>query len=208
MYFCKYDGSKLLVIPQAMIPELLELYHAHELSAHMSRDRLYQLLTKQFYWKGMFGNISRWVSACPRCSTNMPKQAGLLQPIITSQPFEMIAMDIMGPLKTSPEGYKYLLNMIDIFTSWPEAVPLKSLTAEETTKAFQILVTRHSCSVKVLSDRCTSFTSKLFAKVCKKYGVTHILSSAYHHQTIGKVERFHKFMENSLSTMIKSDQSN
>ncbi len=38
LYFCKYDGSKLLVIPQAMILELLELYHAHELSAHMSRD--------------------------------------------------------------------------------------------------------------------------------------------------------------------------
>jgi hypothetical protein len=41
-----------------------------------------------------------------------------------------------------------------------------------------------------------------------KYGVIHVLSSAYHHQTIGKVERFHKFMENSLSTMIKTDQTN
>ncbi len=41
LYFCKYDESKLLVIPQPMVPELLELYHAHELSAHMSRDRFY-----------------------------------------------------------------------------------------------------------------------------------------------------------------------
>jgi hypothetical protein len=72
----------------------------------------------------------------------------------------------MGPLKTSPEGYKYLLNMIDLFTIWPEAIPLKKLTAEETTKAFQILVTRRSCPIKVLSDRGTSFTSKLFAYVC------------------------------------------
>ena len=32
-------------------------------------------------------------------------------------------------------------------------------------------------------------------------------SSAYHHQTIGKVERFHKFMENSLSTLVKRDQT-
>jgi hypothetical protein len=163
LYFCKYDESKLLLIPQAMLPEFLELYNAHELSAHMSRDRLYQLLRKQFYWKWTFGDIRSWVSACPKCSkvkTNMPKQAGLLQPIITSQPFEMIAMDIMGPPKTSPEGYKYLLNIIDIFTSWPEAVPLKTLTAEETTKAFQILVTRNSCPMKVLSYRGTSFTSK------------------------------------------------
>jgi hypothetical protein len=41
-----------------------------------------------------------------------------------------------------------------------------------------------------------------------KYGVSHVLSSAYHHQTIGIVESFHKLMENSLSTIIKSDQTN
>ncbi len=33
------------------------------------------------------------------------------------------------------------------------------------------------------------------------------MSSAYHHQTIGKVERFHKFMENSLSTIVKKNQT-
>jgi transposase InsO family protein len=170
-----------LVIPQALVPELLELYHSHELSAHMSRDRLYQLLRKQYFWKGMFKAKNQWVAACPKCSTvktNIPHNAGLLQPIITTYPFEMVAMDIMGPLKTSPDGYKYLLNMIDIFTSWPEAVPLKTLTAEETTKAFQILITRHSCPTKVLTDRGTSFTSKLFAKICMKYGIIHVLSSA------------------------------
>jgi hypothetical protein len=211
LYFQKYNDHRLLVIPQAVVPELLELYHSHELSAHMSRDRLYQLLRKQYFWKGMFQDINQWVAACPKCSTvktNIPHNAGLLQPIITTYPFEMVAMDIMGPLKTSPEGYKYLLNMIDVFTSWPEAVPLKTLTAEETTKAFQILITRHSCPTKVLTDRNTSFTSKLFAKICMKYGVVHVLSSAYFLQTIGKVERFHKFMENSLSTIIKTDQTN
>ena len=34
------------------------------------------------------------------------------------------------------------------------------------------------------------------------------MSSAYHHQTIGKVERFHKFMENLLSTVVSKDQKN
>lgn len=30
LYFHKNDGQQLLVIPQAVVPELLELYHAHE----------------------------------------------------------------------------------------------------------------------------------------------------------------------------------
>jgi hypothetical protein len=59
LYFLKYNDHQLLVIPQAVVPELLELYHSHELSASMSRDRLYQLLRKQYYWKGMFHDLSQ-----------------------------------------------------------------------------------------------------------------------------------------------------
>ena len=78
LYFQRYDWRILLVIPQATVPEILETYHAHEMSAHMSRDRLYYLLKKQYYWRGMFKDISLWIAACPRCSvvkTNVPKGA-------------------------------------------------------------------------------------------------------------------------------------
>jgi hypothetical protein len=41
LFFQKNNDHQLLVIPQAVVPVLLELYRSHELSAHMSRDRLY-----------------------------------------------------------------------------------------------------------------------------------------------------------------------
>ena len=211
LYFEKYDGNKLLVIPRTVIPEILELYHAHALSIHMSRDRLYALLRKRFYWPSLFKDVNEWVAACPQCSkvkTNKPKSHGLLKPIVTSKPFEMLAVDIMGPLTESEEGYKYILNCIDMFTSWPEAIPLRTLTAEETVKAITKVITRHGCPQIILSDQGTSFTSKLFSHVCKYFNITHRTSSAYHHQTIEKVERFHKFMENSLSTVVRKDQRN
>ena len=94
------------------------------MSAHMSRDRLYYLLKKQYYWRGMFR---------------------LLQSILTTRSFEIVAMDKMGPLTTSPDGFKYLLNVVEIFTSWPEAIPLRTLTAEETARAVQTFISRHAC---------------------------------------------------------------
>ena len=211
LYFLKYDGSKLLVIAESTVPEILKLYHSHQLSVHMSRDRLYALIRKRYHWKGMFADISNWVNACLPCArvkTNMPKSHGLLQPIVTQRPFEILAMDIMGPLTTSDEGFKYLLNCVDLFTSWPESIPLRTLTALETGLALQTIISRHSCPSTVLTDQGTNFMSTLFGKVCKTYGIKHITSSSYHHQTIGKVERFHKYMENSLSTIVKKDQTN
>jgi hypothetical protein len=52
LYFQKYNDHRLLVIPQAVVPELLELYHSHELSAHMSRDRLYRVINNEFLMNG------------------------------------------------------------------------------------------------------------------------------------------------------------
>ena len=75
----------------------------------------------------------------------MPRSNGLLQPIKTTKPFAVIAADIMGPLTVSSEGFKYILNNVDIFTSWPESIPLRTLTAEETVKAIGQIIARHSC---------------------------------------------------------------
>ena len=68
IFFEKYDGHKLLVIPRAAIPEILEFYHAHELSIHMSRVRLYALLRKRFYWPSLFKDVIEWVAEFPQCS--------------------------------------------------------------------------------------------------------------------------------------------
>ena len=169
LYFHKYDGKLLLVIPKTAISRILHLYHAHPLSVHLSRDRLYALLRKQYYWKGMFGDICKWINNCSRCSeikTARPIHNGLLQPINTTKPFEIIAADIMGPLTKSLEGYQYLLNFIDLNTSWLESIPLRTLTAAELTLAFQrIIISRHSCPINVLTDRGTNFTSNLFKQI-------------------------------------------
>ena len=157
LYYCKYDGSQLLVIPCIVVPKILELYHSHEMSVHMSRDRMYALLRKRFFWKGMFTDISNWIKSCSKCSqvkTNLPRNAGLLEPIQTKKPFEIVAMDIMGPVTKSPEGYQYILNCVDLYTSWPESIALKSLTAIELIEAVhKIILSRHGCPTTILKTR-------------------------------------------------------
>ena len=49
LYFHKYDGQFLIVIPRTLEIKLLELYHTHELSVHMSRDRMYNLMRKRYF---------------------------------------------------------------------------------------------------------------------------------------------------------------
>ncbi len=82
-----------------MVEHILKLYHSNELSVHMSRDRMYAIFKTRYYWDGMSADVGRWVGACEVCSkvkANQPKKHGLLMPIVTSDPFEMVGMDILG----------------------------------------------------------------------------------------------------------------
>ena len=38
-------------------------------------------------------------------------------------------MDLIGPLPTTARGNKYVVTLVDYFSKWPEAAPLKDKTA-------------------------------------------------------------------------------
>ncbi|GAB0491039.1 hypothetical protein MMPV_005598 [Pyropia vietnamensis] len=46
-----------------------------------------------------------------------------------TEPFAAVAVDLLGPLPRTPEGYEYLLVMCDRFTKLTRVSPLKDTTA-------------------------------------------------------------------------------
>ena len=210
VYFKQDDSTLLELIPQQLIPNILEFYHSNTL-AHVGRDKMFSYLKRKYYWPGMYEDIKRWVSSCLTCGkfkSTQPKHQGLLQPIKPTYPFEIVGVDILGPIRKSRKGNKYILVFIDFFTNWVEACPLKTLEAEEVAwKFYTVIITRHGCPRKVLTDQGTQFTSTLFRTLCKKFNIVKLEISSKHPQSNGKTERFIRFLSNALATVIKPDQS-
>ena len=206
----KEDGKRLLVIPWNLIEDVLRMYHNEATAVHLSRDRLYDHLQNRFYWYGMYSDVSKWTKGCLTCQSvkpTRPLQHGLLQPIVTVRPFEILGVDILGRFPKTAEGYCYVLVCVDLFTSWVEAAPLRNITAVEVCLTFKrIIIARHGCPEAVLTDQGKQFASEAFRSVCRELSITHLESSAYHHQTNGKVERFNKFIENSLAMLSHPNQ--
>ncbi len=51
--------------------------------------------------------------------------------------FEIINIDIIGPMSTSREGHIYNLNFIDDFSGFSVVYPLKNRTGPEVLKVFK-----------------------------------------------------------------------
>ena len=201
-----------LVIPFQFREYVLSLYHNHKLGfVHMAMDKMIVLFKSRFFWNGMTSDIKKWVICCPKCIQNkryQPHRHGLLQPIQSNSPFQKVGADIAGPFKRSTGGNKYILVIIDYFTNWIEAIPLKTLSAEDSARAFfKAIISRHGCPQTLIIDNGTHFRG-IFETLCKTFNIEITNTPPYHHQAAGKVERFIQFLKNSLGTVVNSSMKN
>ncbi|XP_028173258.1 uncharacterized protein LOC114362170 [Ostrinia furnacalis] len=89
--------------------------------------------------------------------------------------------------------------MIDRATGWPEAIPLKDITAESISEAvYSSWIVRFGCPLRITTDQGRQFESHLFTNLTKRLGITKIHTTAYHPQANGKIERWHRTLKSAL----------
>ena len=91
-------------------------------------------------------------------------------PVVT-EPFERMAMDIVGPLPRRRAGNRYVLVMCDYATKYPEAVPLRSIDAEHVAEELVKVFARVGIPKEILTDQGSNFTSQLLAEL---YRLLHV----------------------------------
>jgi len=74
--------------------------------------------------------IAALAEACQLDASRRVSRVPLIPLPIMSEPFQRIAMDIVGPLPKSHIGKRFVLVVCDYATRYPEAVPLRTTDAE------------------------------------------------------------------------------
>jgi hypothetical protein len=169
--------------------------------AHPGVRSMTKQITKNYFWPNMKRDTASWVKTCLQCQRSKV-QRHTKTPIGTfSQPdarFSHVHLDIVGPL-THSNGKEYLLTMVDRFTRWPEAVAISDISAETCARAFiTTWMSRFGAPARIVTDRGTQFTSALFRTLTELIGTHHIQTTAYHPQSNGTVERFHRSLKAAL----------
>lgn len=157
-------------------------------------------ISSKFFWPSMNKEVGQWTQACVSCQrakvnrhvTTTPNQ------FPPSQRFEHIHIDIVGPLRLSNE-YRYCVTIIDRCTKWPEAIPVRDITAEIVAQAlYNNWIVRFGCPLRITTDQGRQFESALFNGLMKKFGISRLRTTAYHPQSNGQVERWHRTMKAAL----------
>ena len=194
------EPSLQICLPYRWRRDILRSYHDSLMAGHMGFATTYQKIKREFFWINMYSDIKQYVLSCDSCQkfNHRPglKKAEMGEFEIPTDRFEFISIDILGPFVSSHKGNRYCLVIIDLFTRWPEVIPIRDQTASTVTKAFvNEYVTRHSLPNRVISDLGSQFISNLFVSVMEYMQIKVSHSLPYFHKTTGTVERLNQSIE-------------
>ena len=184
------------------------LLGCHDDVGHQGILRTLSLLRERFYWPGMQEEATQHVLKCTRClRRKTPPQMAPLQPILVTQPFELVHMDYLS-LEPSKGNIENVLVITDHFTRYALAYPSKTQTAQATARIlWDNFICHYGFPEKFISDQGRNFESDLIKELCKIAGVKKVHTTPYHPQGNGQCERFNSTLCNMLGTLSEEEKS-
>ena len=185
--------------------------HYNPMAGHLGSDKTQKRITDRFYWPGIWADVHRWCAACPECQllNAMATPKAPLRPLpLMEIPFERVAMDLIGPFDWSTQGYRFVLVLVDYATRYPEAVPLRNISAKNVAQALFQVISRVGIPKEILTDQDTLFMSRTLRELYELLGIQSIKTSVYHPQTDGLVERFNRTLNSMIRKFVHDDSRN
>ena len=205
LYCDTSTGTQRPLVPLAWRRTVFDSLHG---LSHPGIRATQKLITARFVWPGINADVRRWTRSCVQCQ-RAKIQRHSTAPLSSFPPpdarFDVIHIDLVGPLPPS-QGFTYLLTCVDRFTRWPEAIPLTCITAETVAQAFLSgWISRFGVPSTIVTDRGQQFESQLWSTLMTLLGSKRARTTAYHPQTNGMVERFHRQLKAALKAQTQPD---
>ena len=143
-----------IVIPRKLISPMLTAIHC-DAAGHLKYRRSLGLLQEKVWWHTYRTDLNVFIAACGKCcsfSERSNVKQSKLRPSQVGEPCQRFSIDLTGPHVMS-NGYVYVLTVIDVFSKFLIAVPLRNKTAEGVVEALmKQVILKWGIPVEILSD--------------------------------------------------------
>lgn len=202
----------LLCIPHTLQEQTIKLCHTIPMSGHYGKEKTTSRLTSRFYFPKLQHKVALFIDNCDIClkkAKNHKAPKAPLQPFVASYPNDVLQIDIVEALP-STNGYHAILTMIDRFTMYAEAVPLRNTKVDTIARAvLNQYISRHGIPTAIHSDRGGNVhTADLIQALYKLMGIEKTATTAYRPQSNGGVERFNGTLKGLLWAYCQENPKN
>ncbi|KAK0425660.1 hypothetical protein QR680_009307 [Steinernema hermaphroditum] len=194
LYYVDDKGKRYKVVPAKFRIAILRDIHAGPLGVHASAPKLYELLSREYYWPNARTDCEKVCMECEVCGLNRVARNTTqpLEPIVSSRAMELVCIDLLkiGP---SRNGNLYIAVMTDHFSKYLVATPIPDKSAATVAKAITTdWILQFGPPTRIHSDQGTEFCNSVLDFLCESFGIIRSTTSAYHPQCNGVTERVNR----------------
>jgi len=192
-------------VPASKVEAVLREVHG---KTHAGARRTHFDVTRRFFWPKMRSQIVKHVRNCIECQKSKATRShrrSTVTPIFFTKPWDVVGLDLFGPLPKTTSGNKHVLTVIDTFTRFVQFIPLKVADADEVVRAINDrIIPIFGVPKRFHTDNGTQFTSTMFQHVCERLNVKHTKTLPWHPQGNGATERVHRLLKSRLRIHLKT----
>ena len=179
-----------IVVPASLQPDVLRQIH----DGHLGISKCVERAKLTVYWPRYIDQVTNLVEGCAKCQENRhqnPAQPSYPVPI-PDYPFQKVAADLY-----EVRGVHYLL-VVDYFSKWPCAVPLKTITSAAVITELKRFFIDFGVPEQLVSDNGKQFDSAEFRQFCNALHIRSTTSSPKYPRSNGLVERMVQTVKESF----------
>ena len=200
--------SHRLLIPRQARLRLVAAAH-QQYCKHQGVDATLWSLHTSTHWPGQTRDVTDFVSTCGSCWSKRypPAKHRMYERFTRTAGYvgQVTAADLIGPLPPSPEGFKFCLTAMDLWSRYLYLVPLKSKKMEEVAEGFEWSVVAKAGGVDaVFTDRGKEWLNKTFAGLCERLAIRHTYTLPYTPTANGALERFHRLLKTLVRACLRA----
>nr|XP_047146263.1 uncharacterized protein LOC124819105 [Hydra vulgaris] len=153
--------------------------HSKAMASHRGKNTTYDNIAQRFFWYNIAADDSKYIRRCEQCQ----KQGSLKSPKVE--------------LKSIPVPSRVM--------EQSEAKPIKEKSAQTVSRFLYEIMSRHKCFKIQINDQGREFVNEVCKQLHELTGVEQRVTSVYHSQANGLVERQNRTINNSLVKVLEGN---
>ena len=200
------DRARQLEIVRDVHRGLGDSEHAKALSAHRGKNSTYEKIAARFFWYKISADVVDYIRTCEQCQKqgDLKSAKSELKSIpVPSQVMKQVGIDICN--LPDVDGYHHVIVLIDYFSKWSEIKATKDKKASTIAQFLYEVMCRHGCFQIQINDQGREFVNEVSTELHRLTGVEQRVTSPYHPQANGLIERHNRTIKNSLVKVLEEN---
>ena len=199
-----------VLVPPKLRDAMFEMMHSHPSAGHFGMQATLMRAHQYMWYPNFRKDLQHRIRICGPCLGKLKKTDNkdtVHVPRRASYPYEVLYIDLVGPLGNREVGPRYVLTCEDGFTRFTTGIPIPNKESATVARALlDNVIHVHGCPERIHSDQGSEFTSNLWNELMEQLGIEKSFTPVANPNS-NIIERYHRVLGQTLRVLLGKDET-